>query len=293
MAFDTVRLILASDVANAGTFTAGYPAGRTAGSYTGGFAHRVVSNRYGVLEAIMGEISISFGASSATITNSSGETLAAGTEVYVELDRAGMEPDFSVADPGSMTALRRVLVSLGSPITADADGVCASQALNTGVDGLINGALAASNVATFDVPRNVVAAWTNTAVITVTGTDQYGAVVVESSASGTSFTGKKAFKTVTQVRVSANVTGLTVGSGVVLGLPVFLPQTGLVTAQFLDGAVATAGTLAAGDRAVATATTGDVRGTVSPNSAPNGTRSFQVILDLEDPKNRGVAQFAG
>jgi len=37
--------------------------------------------------------------------------------------------------------------------------------------------------------RNVVAAWTGTAVMTVTGLDMYGNVVVEASASGTSLTG--------------------------------------------------------------------------------------------------------
>src|SRR5688500_103923 len=74
-------------------------------------------------------------------------------------------------------------VALGIIATADADGGCASQALSTGVDGAINGALAASGVATFATARNVVAAWTGAAVITITGTDEYGETIVESSAS--------------------------------------------------------------------------------------------------------------
>jgi len=148
-------------------------------------------------------------------------------------------------------------------------------------------------VATFDVPRNVVAAWTNTAVLTVTGTDEYGNVMRESSASGTSMTGAKAFKTITSVTTSANITGLTVGSGVRLGLPMYLPNVPNVIVQLQDGAAATAGTVVAGDSAVATATTGDVRGTYSPNSAPNGSLRFELDVIVRSPEYRGNAQFAG
>src|SRR3546814_2228644 len=61
-------------------------------------------------------------------------------------------------------------VNLGAPLTADADGVCASQAITAAAGGTINGAFATGGVATFDVPRNVVAAWTTAAVLPVTGT---------------------------------------------------------------------------------------------------------------------------
>ena len=181
----------------------------------------------------------------------------------------------------------------GVVTTADADGACASQALNTGVDGLINGALAASGTATFATPRNVVAAWTNAAIITVTGTDEHGDVLVESSGSGTTFTGKKAFKTVTKVRVSANVTGLTVGEGVVLGLPVFLGEAADAFRESVDGALPTAGVFVAGDRTTPSATTGDVRGTWTPNGAPNSTRNYEVMLAVRSVSYKGLDNFAG
>src|SRR5690554_6062552 len=72
-------------------------------------------------------------------------------------------------------------VDLGSPEQADADGVCETQSLNAGIDADLDGALVSDGVAVFDVPRNVVAAWTGTAVLTVTGEDQYGQALVESS----------------------------------------------------------------------------------------------------------------
>jgi hypothetical protein len=127
----------------------------------------------------------------------------------------------------------------------------------------------------------------------VTGTDEYGNVLVESSASGTSLTGNKAFKTITGISVSADVTGLTVGTGTKLGLPAFLADTVDVLREILDGAAATAGTIVAGVIATATATTGDVRGTYTPNSAPNGTRVYELIAALRNPAFKGAAQFAG
>ena len=219
----------------------------------------------------------------------------AGTEVFVQLDAPGKN-NFSnvpVASTQSMAKLDTVIVSLGAPATADADGVCASQSGTASTAMTIAGALASGGVATFDVPRNVVGAWTNTATLTVTGTDEYGNTVVETSGSGTSMAGKKAFKTVTSVVPSANITSATVGTGDVLGLPVFLSGTGMVLQELEDGAVPTAGTLVAGVSSVATATTGDVRGTYDPNSAADGSKSFQLIVAVGDVSYKGVPQYGG
>lgn len=294
--FDIIRSSLGAAILDAGTFTIGYPVGRDAGSYAGGLGHSVVSNTYGILTGA--EISLSFDATVVTITNNSGQTLAAGTSIIVQLDRIGADGDLitgvEFADPDTMRGLPPVMINLGAPIVADANGAVASQAATTGGLGTgINGALASGGVANFDVPRNVVAAWTNTAIITVTGTDVYGKVIVESSASGTSLAGKKAFKTVTGIAVNASVTGLTVGSGVVLGMPAYLGGTGYILKELISGAVATAGTTVGGVRSTATATTGDVRGTYSPDSAPNGARAFQLLCIFDDPLDKGVAQFAG
>lgn len=299
MSFDIVRTQLASAVADAGTFTVSYPEGRDAGSYLSSGDHEVVSHGYGALTVLAGTLSVSFGASEITLTNNGGVTLAAGTDVIVQLDRFGDDGDVvsaeTVANAGKMQAGVPYVINLGAPDTADADGAVASQAC-TAAGGLatgINGALASGGVATFDVPRNVVAAWTTTAVLTVTGTDEYGNTIVESSASGTSLAGKKAFKTVTGISSSVDITGLTVGTGDVLGLPVYLPGAGYVSNEIEDGAKATAGTLVAGVRTTATATTGDVRGTYDPNSACNGSKAFSLVAFLDDPSDKGVAQYAG
>jgi hypothetical protein len=152
--------------------------------------------------------------------------------------------------------------------------------------------LASGGAVTLDVPRAIVAAWTGAAVLTVTGTDEYGAVMAESSASGTSLTGKKAFKTITGVKTSANITGLTVGTGKVLGLPVFLPSPAEVMRELEGGAIATAGTLVAGVTTTQSATTGDVRGTYAPSSTPDGLKAFELIVALRSVEYKGATQFA-
>jgi len=188
-----------------------------------------------------------------------------------------------------------IYVSLGTPAVADADGVCASQSGTAATAMTIAGALASGGSVTFDTPRAVVGAWTGTAVLTVTGTDVYGEALVESSASGTSMTGKKAFKTVTSVVPSANITSATVGSADVLGLPFRVSSKNKVQVRF-DGAEDGATIVAAVDTA-ATATTGDIRGTIDLSGTLNGSKEVSVILHGIDRSTKalafGVAQFGG
>lgn len=198
------------------------------------------------------------------------------------------------AKPGVEVTPELRYVSYGAITTADADGACASQSVSSGVEALINGALASAGVATFTTPRNVVGAWTNTAIMTVTGTDEYGSVMTETSASGTSHTGKKAFKTITSVTFNANVTGATVGEGVVIGLPVRVDANGLLL-MLQDSAATTTTFVAAVTTDPATGTTGDVRGTVTFANAPNGTRIYAVLVKIADPSSKlgayGILQY--
>lgn len=185
-----------------------------------------------------------------------------------------------------------LFVDYGAVAAAVAAGVCASQASSAAL--LINGSAASGGTVTFATPRNVVAAWTGTAVFTVTGTDEYGSIISESSASGTSFAGKKAFKTVTAASVNAAVTALTAGSGDVLGLPVRVDANGLIAARASNAI--DAGTFVPADTtSPATATTGDVRGTFDPAVALNGTNRVSVTVVCANPETKvgayGVKQF--
>lgn len=174
-----------------------------------------------------------------------------------------------------------ITVANQPPVVGAANSVALSQSINTGTPGLVNGALAAAGVATMDVPRNIIAAWTGAAVLTVTGTDFYGQPQTEASASGTTFTGKKAFATVTAITVSANVTAATVGTGNVLGLPFRIFSGDLFAPTFADAA--DAGTVVLADVTnPATSSSGDVRGTYAPAGTLNGAKFVAALLKVFD-----------
>lgn len=295
MSFKVIRGTLAASVASAATVAVSYPPGTSRGSFAQGVDHYMMLGQDKITEPA--GMTLSFGATSVTITNAGASTWPAGTSFMLQLDEAGAENAVQRSGVDLYDPLAVVLVDLGSPIVGAANSVATSQAITlVGAGATLNGALASGGVADLGLTgRNVVAAWTGTAVMTVTGKDIFGATVVERSASGTSLTGKKAFKTITSVTVSADVTGATVGTGNVLGLPVRLPAAGNILRELENGATATAGTTvgALASSTPSSATSADVRGTYVPNSTPDGSKGFQLICALPDPAFAGEAQFAG
>lgn len=86
----TVSGVLAAAVADAGTFTVAYPTGTVQADFTAGLAnpngHYAVLNTGAQWNSSDADMSLSFGASNITVTNSSGETWAAGTEYVINID---------------------------------------------------------------------------------------------------------------------------------------------------------------------------------------------------------------
>lgn len=191
-----------------------------------------------------------------------------------------------------------VQVDLGAPDTADADGIATSQTPAAGGEQALS--LTADPV-TLDVPRNVTvtSAGDETGrTFTVTGTDEYGEDMTEdiTGANAGVASGAKAFKTVSSVTVDANTAGaVTVGFGDVLGLPYRIGGEYDLLAFYADATEELgSSTVVAGDDTAATATTGDVRGTVDPNTAADGSVNFRAWMKIHDPGSKtgayGVAQ---
>jgi len=93
--FATASLVLASSVADDGTFTLSYPTGTTQASFTAGLAgsgHYIILNNNDKWSVGDPGISVSFDSSEITITNLTGGAFAAGTEVLVFLDRKATGP---------------------------------------------------------------------------------------------------------------------------------------------------------------------------------------------------------
>ncbi len=194
-----------------------------------------------------------------------------------------------------------IVISLGAPIASDVDGICAAQAVAGAANATINGALASSGAVTLDVPRGVQVdssdAGDTTQTVTITGTDVYGQSMVETIALNgtTDVLGLKAFKTVTQVAVSAALAGnLTVGTTGKLGLP-YRPVLGGFLRGRLNEDTADAGTYVAPIRTTSTATTADVRGTYLPAGTLDGTNAYSVTIAVANgPTNAaayGISQF--
>lgn len=239
MSFDNVTFTLAAALAASGTVTVGYPSNRSQGNYDWSPGRHVLyagGNKY----VAPNDFTLTFNANASNITltwGSANATLPISTACRLQIDRAGPDelapPRTPFPSPLGVTPIRSdlYLIDLGSPIVADTDGIAASQSVSAGGSFSLNGATGA----TLDVPRNVTASWTTTSILTITGKDALGNTVVETTASGTSHTGKKAFKQITSITSSASITSAIVGFGDVLGLPVAVEKVGQIIQEFQDG----------------------------------------------------------
>lgn len=296
MSFKTVQGTLAAAVDTTETFTVPYPTGTGAADFKLGVDHKLVA--IGAVFTAPEDFTVAFGASNMTVTYNGATTLPEGARYTLQIDEQGAVAGVEVGGRVAYEPVTLGILDLGAPGTADADGILVSASVlaATGTATVLTGALVAGGVAVMDAKtgRNVVAAWTGAAVLTVHGTDMYGNAISESSASGTSLAGKKAFKTVTSFSFSANVTLCTIGSGDVIGLPVYTPNAALVLKESQDGAAAAAGTIVAGlsKATKSTATTADVRGTYDPNAACDGAKVFTLLVAMPDPTAIGSEQYS-
>lgn len=182
------------------------------------------------------------------------------------------------------------IVSLGAPTTASATNIVSAVTVAAGGAVTPNGSLysATTGIATLDVARTLQykagSAGDTTQTITVTGKDVYLVVMTETiTLNGTTtVAGKKAFKTVTGVSASAALTTtLSIGTNTLLGLPYAIAGAWDIIQIFADSTRDTTATIAARDTtSPATATTGDVRGTINPASAPDGSKVFRVYFKI-------------
>lgn len=149
-----------------------------------------------------------------------------------------------------------------------------------------------------DVPRNLSLNVTHaSSIVALTlltlGLDEYGQPMSELltiTATGTTKTaaGKKAFKWIYSMAITsagnAQTDTLNLAWANVLGLPYRIDDGGRVTPSG-NGALDTTGTVTkADDTSPATTTTGDVRGTYAPSSAPDGTKKYFASVFPTDPQ---------
>jgi hypothetical protein len=217
-----------------------------------------------------------------------------GVRVGANFDNNGL-----ASDPGAQTS--PVFVYNVVPATLSTTAVAAAQAVAAAGNLTINGASASGGVATFDVPRGVqivsTGAGDTTQIATVYGRDVYGIPMTEAITFNgtTAVLGKKAFKTVTRVAISAALAGNgSVGNTDILGLPYVEASRGYVQTAWADAFVTTGTFVAADATSPATTVTGDVRGTFTPPTASNGARRLTAWMFVLNPDSKtglyGVTQ---
>lgn len=262
MTYSVISGALASAVAPAGTFAVSFPSGKDAGSFFLAMSHKLTIS--GNEQFFPVDFDITLNTTTITVTNkTTAYTWPQGAVFRLQMEELGDRAmlDVPLQFPNSLTETiagqvysinvrprllpsttqaYADLVTLGAPITSDDDGICAAQSLASAGALTINGALASGGAVTLDVPRGIqiVSSNTDTAVLTVTGTDVYGRAMSEAItlSSTTVVNGKKAFKTITSVTASAAIANLAkVGTTDLLGLPVFVPSIGFLVGEMLNG----------------------------------------------------------
>ena len=260
-----------------------------------------------------GDFTLSASSTTVTLTYKGTSTIPANTLCELQLQTAG-ENNYLGDGKGTVLDQREVVkdafgniranvarpirVEFGAPATASATAILNAQAL------AVTTVVTLATPFIMDVPRGLTikSSGADTAVITFRGFDEYNVAMSESlTLNGTSaVNGKKAFKTVVSYQAAAGApsNNLSIGTQAgVFGLPFFLAGgtsagAGYILKEVQDGTVATAGTFVGGDLTTpATATTGDVRGTWTPNGTPNGTIVFEVVAMATDLSFKGIAQY--
>jgi hypothetical protein len=143
-------------------------------------------------------------------------------------------------------------------------------------------------VINLDVPRAVsvtAIAGVTTRSYLVTGYDYTGQKMSETIpnvAASSTVTGKKAFKQVLSVTVDgATAANVSVGTSDVLGCPVAFTDKGFLVAIHWNNTQAVdAATTVVADATAASATTGDVRGTLDPSSATDGSKRLVAVIAI-------------
>ena len=305
MSFVIVSTTTSAAVATNGTFTVSAPTATLAGAIKNRGGHVMSIHAMAAQFFFPVDWSVSWSGSTATITYLAATTIPAGSAVQFQFElegddfnsiyhgRNGNQFDKTTAYRGSFGEVFRV--DFGAPLVASTTAILATTAV------LVTTLNTLASPFILDVPRALqcTSSSTDTAVITVRGFDEYGVAMSESlTLNGTGvISGKKAFKTVVSYQASAAMANnLSIGFLNILGLPYYLAkQTGTGIGSILkesqDGATPTAGTSVGGDLTKATATTGDVRGTILPNVTPDGTKVYSVYMFVADVTFLGVPQY--
>lgn len=321
--FLQTSFVASAAIATNGTTTFSYPTRpysmgasdiTTLGDFRGTYGHVAFIESMQSNIASPKDFTLTFGNSNITFTWLGTQTIPVGSLIRIDLHTIGQDkqspyglvfagttgdaasqansgPAYQLGISTKVQTAGPMWINFGCPVTASTTSVLATTAV---ADTVLH---TLTTPFVFDVPRNaqVVSSTTDTTqTITIRGLDDYGVAMSETLTlnGATPVLGNKAFAQINSYQASIAMAGnLSIGSGTKLGVPVFVPAAGASLKDMLNGATATAGTWVAGVTSTPSATTGDVRGTYVPNTAPStNTNTYESIVAIPDATYLGATQ---
>jgi|GEM_PF-3011660 len=297
MPYVPVNLLLDRDVMRGDTLNLPYPRGKNEGSFFSAINHNMGID--GQFYLCPKDFVVTMRSDHIALHWHGPRDLKRGTLLNLQLEEPG--GDFYFDQKRGTTILNMVqsslyLVNLGGPKVENANLYVRSQPIPVPGNIVISGEQPYTS-------RNVVVHSTQDnshCVFRLEGVDLYGRPMVEDLKGPTAESGRtdgnKAFTKLTKITVQGDVRGeISVGSGSKLGLPVFLPASGFVIREMMNGVAVAGGVVTPGETRFPTATTSDTRGTYSPPRPQelDGRTAIHLLVSLPSPGNIGLPDFTG
>lgn len=302
-----ITQVLAADVADAATITFVYPTSYSSNSFLLGNRHAMTIN--GTELFAPDDFTIAFGAS-IVVTNRTGTAFLAGQTASLWADVDGnLMSVFDNAETNQQVPLttcpvQLMKVDIGQPLTADVDAIV--DAVTAGADGVLAIETNTPELTfTMDTPvgRNITAVSaaagdnTNFAVRVVGLDTDFNPQTEDRAMNGVgAVAGVKAFSSIESVTFITIATGLPavsagaidVGFGGVYGLPLRLNnEAHQIEREFITDTIVATGTFVVGSAVPPTNVSPDVRGTFSPATVADGTRTYTIYMWVADVNDGG------
>lgn len=178
-----------------------------------------------------------------------------------------------------------------APAAAAANNIATAQAVAGAGYATLNGTLVTDGVAYPDVPRNIQLDSSNvgdtTQTVTLSGVDAVGNLIEEDVALNgtTNVFSQKAFKELHSAYVDGAMDGnLTIGTGTALGLPVRIDSVADVLLVNEGGDISEPTVVAAASG------NADGLGTITPETAPNGSVVYTALVVVNDSTESAYEQ---
>lgn len=295
MPYVPVNIVLTKKMRAGDDFSLPYPAGKNKGSFFGVFNHTMAcEDRF---YRAPNDFLVIPEDDRLLMYWRSPRLLPKDAIMHLQLEEMGsafyFDPQTGVTVQNTLHA-NIFMINLQSPLPASTSHFMPSAPVTAA------GALTLANPKS-DVPRNVTihsSGDDSARTFRVEGDDVYLRPMIEDISGGNAgiSEGKKAFARIARITVDGPCAGdIQIGFGMRLGIPVFLPASGYVIRELINGEIAPAGIIEPGEFGVPAAKTGDRRGVYipSPTVTLDGHTPVHLLISLPNPGNIGTPDYAG